>query len=73
VIPKCYWHSQWEFGTKCDGERIRGGLILFCHLTLRKFRFIVTFLFAWNIAFSERKYVMGDSILSCSLQHKTKA
>jgi len=54
VIPKCYWYSLWEFGTKCDGERIRGGLILFCHLTLRKVRFIVTFLFARNITFSEK-------------------
>jgi hypothetical protein len=56
VIPKCYWHSLWEFGTKCDGERIRGGLILFCHLTLR---FIVTFLFARNITFSEKKACHG--------------
>jgi hypothetical protein len=61
-------------GTKCDGESIRGGLIVFCHLTLRKVRFIVTFLFARNITFSEKKkHVMGDTILSCSVQHKTKA
>jgi len=70
VISKCYWYSLWEFGTKCDGERIRGGLILFRHLTLRKVRFIVTFLFARNITFSggEKKHVIGDSVLSCSVQ-----
>jgi hypothetical protein len=52
VIPK--WYLLWEFGTKCNDKRIRGGLILFCRLTLRKVQFIVAFLFAHNITFSEK-------------------
>ena len=62
VIQKFYRNSLWEFGTKCDGERIRGGLILFSRLILREVRFTVTFLFACNIHFQEKNLAMGDSI-----------